>query len=43
MNVNLHFWSFGLVFPIEELRQGSSLNLMDAKKEIKIQKCVYLG
>lgn len=38
-----HLWSFGLVLSIEELGQGSSLNLMDANrkgrkmhKEIKV-------
>lgn len=34
-----HLWSFGLVLPIEELGQGSPLNLMDAnRKGRKMQK-----
>lgn len=32
---NSHLWSFGLVLSIEELRQGSSLNLMDASSKEK--------
>lgn len=31
--VNSHFWSFGLVLSVEELWQGSSLDLMDAKRK----------
>lgn len=35
--ISSHLWSFGLVLPVEKLRQGSSLNLMDAsRKEIKV-------
>lgn len=33
--VNSHFWSFGLVLSVEELWQGSSLDLMDANKKGK--------
>ena len=28
--IRSHLWSFGLVLSVEELGQGSSLNLMDA-------------
>ena len=33
---SLHLWSFGLVLSVEELGQGSPLDLMDAIKEKKM-------